>query len=416
LQLNIKQLKFFGEMKGKVLLKKILFIICFLFISICFTNIYAQKKDFVVVIDAGHGAHDSGAVGSFAKEKNINLAVALAVGEMIELNFPDVKVVYTRKKDVFVTLQGRADIANSNNADLFISIHTNANTSAKPFGAETYTLGLAKTDANLEVARRENSVILLETDYKTTYKGFDNSVDSYIMFSVTQDKYIDQSVEFASAVQQQFGKSERYSRGVRQAGFWVLHATAAPSILVELGFISNKSEEQFLSSKVGQKQLATSIYNAFATYKHNFDKRSGKPTAKNPKLIEIQKDTAEIQIAKVDSEKIETPKPKTTSTTTNKPQQIVVKNESLPVFKVQILASRKKLSKNDAAFKGLPKVDFYEEDGFYKYTVGNTSSYAEIQETLTQVSKKHFDAFIIAFDGEQKIPVIDAVKITRQKK
>lgn len=379
--------------------------VCFLFASICFSNIYAQKNNFVVVIDAGHGAHDSGAVGSFAKEKSINLSVALNLGKMIEQNFPDVKVVYTRTKDVFVTLQGRANIANNSNADLFISIHTNANTSSKPFGAETYTLGLAKTDANLAVARRENAVILLESDYKTTYKGFDNSVDSYIMFSVTQDKYIDQSVEFASNVQIQFGKSERYNRGVRQAGFWVLHATAAPSVLVELGFISNRNEERFLASAAGQKNMAASIYNAFAIYKHNFDKRSGESVSKNPKLIEIKEDTTKISVTKVDSEKPETSKPKTSAATA-----------VLPVFKIQILASRTKLEKNNTAFKGLPEVDFYREDNFYKYTIGNTSDYSEIQELLVQAAKKHFDAFIIAFDGEQKISVIEALKIIRKNK
>jgi N-acetylmuramoyl-L-alanine amidase len=416
-------------MSGKTILKKAFVIILFAFVNVCFSNIYAQKKYFVVVIDAGHGAHDSGAVGSFAKEKNINLAVALALGEIIEKKFSDVKVVYTRKKDVFVTLQGRADIANSNNADLFISIHTNANTSSKPYGAETYTLGLAKTDANLAVARRENAVILLESDYKTTYKGFDNSIDSYIMFDVMQDKYIDQSIEFASDVQQQFKNSERYNRGVRQAGFWVLHATAAPSVLIELGFISNKSEEQFLASSAGQKKMATSIYNAFATYKHNFDKRSGKSTSANPKIIEIKKDTAETEIAQVvdtakkeiSKPKIEAkpepnPEPKPENKPATKNQQTTVKNNDLPVFKVQILASRRKLAKNDATFRGLPEVDFYQEDNFYKYTIGNTSSYSEIQQTLEQASKKHFDAFIIAFDGEQKISVMDALKIIRDRK
>ncbi|MCL2597083.1 MAG: N-acetylmuramoyl-L-alanine amidase [Paludibacter sp.] len=403
-------------MKSKIIIIKTFGIIIFLLVSIYFSNIYAQTKSFVVVIDAGHGGNDSGAVGSFAKEKNINLGIALLLGEMVEKNFPDVEVVYTRKKDIFVTLQGRADIANANNADLFISIHTNANTSSKPFGAETYTLGLAKTEANLAVARRENSVILLESDYKTTYKGFDNSVDSYIMFSVTQDNYIDRSVEFASDVQQQFGNSERYDRGVRQAGFWVLHATAAPSILVELGFISNTSEEQFLSSKEGQKKMAISIYNAFAIYKHNYDKRSGKYTAKNPKLIENKIDTTIIEIEKVDSDKINSPQVKiSTKQITTKPQT-ENKTTSLPVFKVQILASKKKLERNDAAFSGLPAVDFYQEGDFYKYTIGNTSTYAEILEILDLASKKYFDAFVIAFVGDRKIPVIDAVKITRQQK
>ncbi|MDR2823991.1 MAG: N-acetylmuramoyl-L-alanine amidase [Prevotellaceae bacterium] len=394
-------------------------------LNTCFLDIYAQKKDFVVVLDAGHGAHDGGAVGSFAKEKNLNLAVTLALGEMIEQNFDDVKVVYTRKKDVFIPLQGRADIANSNNADLFISIHTNSNTSSKPFGAETYTLGLAKTKANLDVARRENAVILLESDYKTKYKGFDNSVDSYIMFELMQNKFIDQSIELASEVQKQFGKSERYNRGVRQAGFWVLHATAAPAVLVEMGFISNRAEEKFLASKNGQKKIATSIYNAFATYKHNFDKRSGKATAKNPKLIDIQNDTTQIdtskeEISTADLDKTDpnnqTSKPKTAIKSKQETMQPNASNVDLPVFKVQILASRKKLVKNDAAFRGLENVDFYEEGNWYKYTVGSTSSYAEIQKIQVQATKKHPEAFIIAFLNEKKISVIDAVKISKNTK
>ena len=223
-----------------------------LYISICFglfispfCSISIEAKDFVVVIDAGHGGHDPGALGKFSKEKTINLNVALKLGKQIKRNCPDVKVVYTRERDVFIPLGRRADIANNAKADLFISIHTNSVAGSKTAkGASTWTLGLAKSDANLEVAKRENSVILYESDYKTRYAGFNpNSAESYIIFEFMQDKYMSQSVHLASLVQKEFRHTcKRADRGVHQAGFLVLKASAMPSILVELGFISNPED------------------------------------------------------------------------------------------------------------------------------------------------------------------------------
>ena len=234
----------------------------------CCSNIGA--KDFVVVIDAGHGGHDPGAIGRISKEKNINLNVALKLGKQIQKNCPDVKVVYTRTRDVFIPLNRRAEIANDAKADLFISIHTNAlanNRTAK--GASTWTLGLAKSDANLEVAKRENSVILYESDYKTRYAGFNpNSAESYIIFEFMQDKYMSQSVHLASLVQKHFRNTcRRVDRGVHQAGFLVLKASAMPSILVELGFISTPEEERYLNTDAGTNTLANGIFRAFLTYK-----------------------------------------------------------------------------------------------------------------------------------------------------
>ena len=233
----------------------------------CCSNIGA--KDFVVVIDAGHGGHDPGAIGRISKEKNINLNVALKLGKQIQKNCPDVKVVYTRTRDVFIPLNRRAEIANDAKADLFISIHTNAlanNRTAK--GASTWTLGLAKSDANLEVAKRENSVILYESDYKTRYAGFNpNSAESYIIFEFMQDKYMSQSVHLASLVQKHFRNTcRRVDRGVHQAGFLVLKASAMPSILVELGFISTPEEERYLNTAAGPGTLADGIFRAFLTY------------------------------------------------------------------------------------------------------------------------------------------------------
>lgn len=220
---------------------------------LCIGNLWG--KDFVVVIDAGHGGHDPGAIGKISKEKNINLNVALKLGNLIKKNCDDVKVIYTRSRDVFIPLDRRAEIANNAKADLFISVHTNAlakNRTAK--GASTWTLGLAKSDANLEVAKRENSVILYESDYQTRYAGFNpNSAESYIIFEFMQDKYMEQSVHLASLVQKQFRHTcKRVDRGVHQAGFLVLKASAMPSILVELGFISTPEEERYLNSEASQ--------------------------------------------------------------------------------------------------------------------------------------------------------------------
>ena len=229
-----------------------------------------SAQAYTLVIDAGHGGKDPGAIGRKSKEKNINLAVALAFGKLVEQNCPDVKVVYTRKTDVFVELDERANIANRNNADLSVSIHVNS-TAAKngPQGIETYTLGMHRAADNLEVAKRENSVITLESNYEQKYEGFDpKSSESYIIFELMQDKNMEQSVNFAKLVQQQFKSTAgRVNKGVYQAGFLVLRATSMPSALIELGYINNANEETYLCSAAGQSALAKSIYNAFKAYK-----------------------------------------------------------------------------------------------------------------------------------------------------
>lgn len=234
----------------------------------------AQKRQFTLVIDAGHGGHDAGAVGSFSKEKNINLNVALAFGRLVESNCPDVKVIYTRRTDVFIPLQQRADIANRNKADLFISVHTNALPAGRiAYGSETYSLGMARAGSNLEVAKRENSVIMLENDYKTRYEGFDpNKAESYVIFEIMQDRYMKQSVELARCIQKQYAQAGRQDKGVHQAGFLVLRNTSMPAVLTELGFISTPAEEQYLNSKQGIAELSRSIYNGFLTYRRAHDK------------------------------------------------------------------------------------------------------------------------------------------------
>lgn len=259
----------------------------------------ADKARFTLVIDAGHGGHDAGAVGSFSKEKNINLSVALAFGHLVESNCPDVKVIYTRKTDVFIPLQKRADIANSNKADLFISVHTNALPNGRiAYGSETYSLGMARASANLEVAKRENSVIMLENDYKRTYEGFDpNKAESYVIFELMQDRFMKQSVELARCIQLQYASAGRQDKGVHQAGFLVLRNTSMPAVLTELGFISTPAEEQYLNSQKGVEELSRSIYNGFLNYRRKHDKSAHDLPANLPTKVTTEQPSTQTDNA-----------------------------------------------------------------------------------------------------------------------
>lgn len=387
----------------------------------------AQENRFTVVIDAGHGGHDPGAIGSFAREKDINLSVALKLGSLIETKMKDVKVVFTRKTDIFIPLQERADIVNENHADLFICIHTNSSPSSDAYGAETFTLGLAKTKSNLDVAMRENSVILLENNYKTRYKGFDPaSIDSYIMFEFMQDKYIDRSIEFSSSVQNQLAHyCQRADRGVRQAGFWVLHRSACPSVLIELGFISNPAEERYLTSDQGQNELSTAIFNAFVNYKRLNDKKSGIHSSLVSKidLPSRQNDTDKLkQDVPPNQNKLVENSIKPDSNTKPLPVVSPVKphasgsnqvKTNMPIFKVQLFASEKALKLNSSAFKGLPNVDVFVENGLNKYTIGAETEYNAIIKLRKSVLSKFPQAFIIAFLGDQKIPASKAKNLVK---
>ena len=258
----------------------------------------ATKRPFVLVIDAGHGGKDAGAVGQLTKEKDINLNVALALGRLVEKNCPDVKVIYTRKTDVFVTLQGRAEIANRNKANLFISVHTNSSPVGKaaPMGAETYTLGMHRAADNLEVAKRENSVITQENNYKQTYHNFDpRKSESYIIFEFLQDRNMQQSVDLARAIQRNYTSSGRKNKGVHQAGFLVLRATSMPSVLTELGFISNAEEEKFLHSQEGVATLARAIFEGFKSYRQ-------KHYAQDTESLEKSNDEGENQTLVAENE------------------------------------------------------------------------------------------------------------------
>lgn len=365
-----------------------------------------SAQDFTVVIDAGHGGHDPGAIGKISKEKDINLNVALRLGKLIEKNCRDTKVIYTRRKDVFVKLDRRAEIANNAKADLFISIHTNSLKNNRTVqGPSTWTLGLAKSDANLEVAKRENAVILYEDDYQTRYAGFNpNSAESYIIFEFMQDQYMEQSVQLASLVQKQFKNScKRTDRGVHQAGFLVLKASAMPSILVELGFISTPEEERFLNSEKGVQTLAQGIYEAFCTYKNGQMKRKGKVPAGQP---EQTSGTAAESNVETTEETTDTTTERTPSQIPDRPSQI----SDRPVFKIQFMASDQKLKSSDKRLKGLSPVEWYRENGLYKYTYGATEDYNEALRMKKKVAQKFKDAFIIAFRNGKKTNTQQAIR------
>jgi len=378
------------NMKKRAL--NILFIITCLLAATFISPTTLSGKEFVVVIDPGHGGRDPGAVGKISKEKTINLNVALRLGKLIDKNCKDVKIVYTRKTDVFIPLDKRADIANNAKADLFISIHTNAVAKGKHVrGAETFTLGLARSEANLEIAKRENSVILIEDNYEQRYAGFNpRSSESYIMFEFIQDKHMEQSVKLASLVQGQFrSHAKRVDRGVHQAGFLVLRATTMPSILVELGYISNPDEEKYLNSKEGLDKLAEGIYNAFVAYKND----QQKPLSEQKEYIPVT-----------------TPSKENKSNSSNKASTASRKDANGLVFKIQILTSSKPLKFNDSQFKGLSPVNHYKEKGMYKYTYMESANYNEIVKIKNKINNKFKDAFIVAFKNGEKVNIQEAIK------
>ncbi|PLX21731.1 MAG: N-acetylmuramoyl-L-alanine amidase [Marinilabiliales bacterium] len=309
------------------------------------------------------------------------------MGTYIEENIPDVKVIYTRTKDVFIPLDERAQIANKNKADLFISIHLNGNLNTKAYGTETYAMGLHKTDGNLEVAKIENSAILFEEDYSTKYEGFDpSSAESYIIFSFLQNTYLEQSLNYASHVEHEFkNRALRKSRGVKQAGFLVLWKTTMPSVLVEAGFLTNPQEERYLMSSAGQEYIASAIYRAFKNYKASIDAKSQ-------------------FVAKIDSSLIK------------QSEEIIESNyyadtsSSKVHFKVQIASSSNSIPVHSDFFKGFENVEEFKFDNYYKYTVGSTSSFEKIVEYKKIVEQTFPDAFIIAIDENLNlVPINEAL-------
>lgn len=399
---------------------KITLLLCSLWLTVPFFCLTMEGKDFTVVIDPGHGGHDPGAVGRRSKEKNINLNVSLKVGQLIKDNCNDVKVIYTRKTDIFIPLDRRAQIANNAKADLFISIHTNSVARGRTVrGAETYTLGLHRTEENLEVAKKENSVILIEDNYEQRYAGFNpNSSESYIIFEFLQDKNMEKSVKLATLVQKQFkNTAHRIDKGVHQAGFLVLRATSMPSVLVELGYISTPDEEQYLLSDAGADALANSIYKAFLNYKREHDAPLERSKVQQQDLSEpqtkpgksaIEKPTADPDMAIEKPVKIEKQPASSTLSQKSKPKR----NSTIakPIFKIQILTSNKILPKNSKLFKGLSPVSYYKEKGIYKYTYSESTDYNKVLRLRRQVSSKFKDAFIIAFKNGEKMNINQAIR------
>ena len=341
-------------------------------------------KPYTVVLDAGHGGKDPGAVGKFSKEKDLNLQLALAVGKQISEQYPDVNVVYTRSTDVFIPLQTRADIANKANADLFISIHTNSAESKSPRGVETFILGTDRMNDNLDVAMRENAVMKLEADYKTTYQGFDpNSIDSYIMFELMQNSYMEQSLRFAEQVQQRFvGHLNRSDRGVRQAAFWVLLKTACPSILFEMGFISNPEEERFMNQPASIAQMANALVNAFGAYTHR---------------EAVKKETLAVEPAEPEPSTPSTPSASSASSAPSASSASSTSSTPKTLYAIQICASKAPLAPNDPKLKGQP-CEYILLNGWYKYYTAADPDRAKVMEARKNLLPLFPDCWVIKVD------------------
>ena len=379
---------------------KIKVVLTFLLFFISFVN-YSQSGSFKVTLDAGHGAHDFGASHSGHVEKNINLAVVLKVGKLLEQN-SKIDVIYTRKTDVFIDLVERANIANRANADIFVSIHCNANRNTVADGTETYVMGMSKIASNLEAAKKENSVITLEKDYKTKYEGFDpNSPETMIGFTLMQEEYLDNSISLASKVQNEFISLGKKSRGggVKQAPFMVLHKAYMPRILIEMGFVSNYTEGKILDSEEGQNDIARAIANAIISYKNEYFGAGGESNVVRPtqRMNEKTPDTATKAKSAADSV---IPKKPVSS-----------QENSGVVFKVQLAVSGKKLELVPKNFKGLRNVSMERIGKNYKYLYGETADYEDSKNLLAEAKAKGFNsAFLVAYKNGDKIDIQDAIK------
>lgn len=410
------------------MLKRRLFFLLMFFCLASAVSVQARQK-FTLVIDAGHGGKDAGAVGAKTKEKTLTLRYALAFGAMVERNCPDVKVIYTRKTDRFLELWQRAEIANKNKADLFVSVHINALSKGKTArGFQTYTLGRGRHTGtgfieNLEVAKRENSVILMEANYQQTYHGYDPRMpESDIMFEFIQDDNMVHSVDLAKYMQQYVcAATGRQNQGAHQDNLAVLRLTSMPGCLVELGFISTRDEEEFMDNKSSTDKYALGMFNAFQAYRRKYDNTGtttrveAKEPAKTEEAVKQERpDTLEKR------EKQETPKAQAVQETTVKPAQ---SEKTAPqadkaelVFKVQFLTSGKRLPAGSKEFKGLSDVDAYKEGGIWKYTVGASADYNAVYRLRKQVAEKFPQAFIIAFRGGEKVDAAAAYQEFKKKK
>lgn len=348
------------------------------------TTDIASEKKWVIVIDAGHGGKDPGAIGTISKEKNINLAIALKLGGYLEQNLSNVKVLYTRKTDVFPGLKERAEFANKNEADLFISIHTNSLPSKRTIkGTETFIMGPSKDEQNLEVAMKENEVIMLEDDYTTKYEGFDpKSPESYIIFSLMQNVFQEQSTDLASKIQSQFkNRAGRIDRGVKQDVFWVIYMTSMPSVLVETGFITNPDEEKYLVSDEGQDLIASAIYRATRDYINEIDKKTNISTSNEKEQIAEPDSSGSDTIQVVDDLK----------------------------FMIQIATSTEKKRLLPENFKGIKDVVELSSLNLFRYAAGSFSNYSQAAEFRKKLEVVYPDAFVIAVKNNKILPLQDAL-------
>ncbi|MBW6480300.1 MAG: N-acetylmuramoyl-L-alanine amidase [Bacteroidales bacterium] len=363
---------------------------------------YADRHGYVrkVVIDAGHGGKDPGALGSQSMEKDIVLAIALKLGGYIESNFDDVEVIYTRSTDEFIGLDRRAQIANENKADLFISIHCNSAANKRAYGSETFVMGLHRSQENLEVAKKENAAILYEEDYLETYDGYDpNSPEANIIFSMYQNIYLNQSLIMAALTQDQFrDRAGRHDRGVKQAGFLVLYNITMPGVLVEAGFLSNLQEEKYLLSELGQSHIASAIFRAFRDYKNYQDNLVAQQTSSNGTRGQSG---SYGQASPLQNKEI--------VITESQPEGPVIS------FRVQFASTSQERAIDDPAFRDLEGISFYFHEGLYKYTIGNENSVdaaGRIQQKL--VNHGFNDAFIVAFKDNERITIAEAVRYMEQ--
>jgi N-acetylmuramoyl-L-alanine amidase len=364
-------------------------VLCLIFPSAQSPSGKSVREGFVIVIDPGHGGKDPGAVGSFSSEKNITLSVALKAGAAIEQNIKNAKVIYTRKTDSFLGLNERAELANKNKADLFISIHANAHQLKSTYGAETYVMGHSKDDQNLEVAMKENEVILLESDYSTNYEGFDpKSPESYIMFTLMQNAFSEFSLDLAARLQSEYKtEARRFDRGVKQAGFWVLWKSTMPSILTEIGFITNTNEEKYINSKEGQEVIANSIFKACQEYLADIERKSSLSAVK-PEPEPVQNTTIPAD-AKSQPDKI--------------------------IFMVQIATSSKRIGLKPENFKNTGDLSEIQSGGRYRYATGKFEDYSGAVEYRKQMERIYPDAFVIAVKNNKILPLQEALENNGKK-
>ncbi len=393
-----------------------------------------SDSKFKVVIDAGHGGHDPGCIGTQLQEKNVALDVALKVGKLISEHCPDVQVIYTRKTDVFVELYRRAQIANDAHANLFISIHCNSAENSQGNGVETFVMGLAKSEANQAVARKENAAILKEKNYQNNYDGFNpDSPESNVLFSLYSTAYLNNSITLASKVQRNLvNNSHLTDRGVKQAGYWVLYKVAMPSILIELGFLSNAKDQSYLSQQTNLQREAEAIYNAFVEYltivngsthdQIKIDNQVSTPetTKKEEQSVVESKSGQGAQTVCPEQQSAAGESQTQEKTLAEQANEVVTDNSNQSDstseihFRIQFLTSSSKIAANDKRLQGLPNVACYQENGLWKYTAGNETDYNTALAVQESVKQSYSDAFMIAFQGDKKISVKEARQLLKK--